>query len=158
MLLPVHAWVWLAAENPVLSVLNGAVPTFILSGRMCTERFSIIHAGSALDQPTIGKWLFWFTVMAATALPCTAGVGWLANRTSKAGRIAFSVNTFVLGFMLLSILSWPVLWLIQYICSMGFTPRRIQGLLYSISAAAGIILFLIWATRKPQSRQPRSQP
>jgi hypothetical protein len=116
---------------------------------MFSEPFDIGHAGSALDQPTIGKWLFWFTVMAASSLPYAALVGWLANRRSKLGRLMFSAAIAILCFLLLCILSWPLLWLVQYVWSMGPTPRRAVGLFYAIQSGWLVIIFLAWAVRNP---------
>ena len=151
LMLPILRWVWLVADEPVRSVVNGAVPRHLLSGRVFSEPFNIVHAGFAMDQPTIGKWLFWFSVMAATSLPCAAAVGWFSGRRNRGGRIAFGILSGVLAAFLLSILSWPLLWLIQYVCSMGFTPKRAGGLLYVALGGCAVLGFLAWAVRKPNA-------
>ena len=150
LMLPIIAWVWLIASEPVISVFGGAVPKFILSGKIFNERFNIIHAGFVLDQPTIGKWLFGFTIMLITSLPYTALVGWMSNRGTKSGYFMFGITITIIGIFLLCIISWPLCWLVQYICSMGFTLRRIFGLIY---AAVGIFLvvWFMWCSwRKPK--------
>jgi hypothetical protein len=160
LMLPILVWVWLAAREPVFSVLNGTVPRWVLSGELFSEKFDTGHAGSALDQPTIGKWLFWFSVMAASSLPYTTAVGWLSDRRRKSGQLAFGIFTGLLCFFLLCILSWPLSWLIQYVCSMGFTLRRCYGLLYSIAGGLLVISFLSWSVRKPKptEAEPLSSP
>lgn len=60
LMVPILYWVWLMARKPFISVFNGTVPRYVISGRLFLESFNRIHAGFALDQPTIGKWLFWF--------------------------------------------------------------------------------------------------
>jgi hypothetical protein len=152
LMLPILAWVWLAAKEPVISIFNGAVPRYVLSGKLFAEPFNTIHAGFALDQPTIGKWLFWFSVMAGTSLPFAAGVGWFADRNRRAGRLAFGIGVGVLGVFLLCILSWPLSWLIQYTWSMGFTPKRTYGLVYSVAGGLLVIGFVAWAFRKPKRK------
>ncbi len=152
LMLPILGWVWLAASEPVISVFNGAVPRYVLGGKLFSEPFDIVHAGSVLDQPTIGKWLFWFSIMAASSLPYAAAVGWLADRGTPSGRLAFGIGAGVLGVFLLCLLSWPLSWLIQYVCSMGFTPRRTYGLVYAIASAVLVIRFLSWAFRNPQRK------
>jgi hypothetical protein len=152
LMLPILGWVWLVAREPVISVFNGGVPRFVLSGKLISEPFNIVHAGFALDQPTIGKWLFWFSVMAVSSLPYAAVVGWLADRGTPSGRLTFGIAAGVLGVFLLCMLSWPLSWLIQYVYSMGFTPRRTYGLVYAIAGGLLIIGFVAWAFRNPKRK------
>jgi hypothetical protein len=158
LMLPLVGWVWLAASEPVRSVVSGAVPSYLLSGRIFSEPFNIVHAGFVLDQPTIGKWLFWFSVMAASSLPCAAAVGWLSDRRGKGGRIAFGIGTGVLCGFLLCILSWPLVWLIQYVGSLGCTPKRTFGLVYAGIAGCVVLGFLAWAIRKPRASDAEAGP
>ncbi len=153
LMLPILVWVWLAARESVFSVLNGTVPRWVLSGELFSEKFDTGHAGSALDQPTIGKWLFWFSVMAASSLPYASAVGWLSDRGRKSGHLAFGISAGILCLFLLCILSWPLSWLIQYVCSMGFTPRRSYGLLYAVAGGLLVIGFLSWAVREPKKTE-----
>jgi hypothetical protein len=148
LMLPIHRWVWLAARKPVTSVFNGNVPYYVLSGKLFSDPFNRIHAGSALDQPTIGKWLFWFTVMTLSSLPYAAAVRCVSNRRHWSGYSTFGLSVVTLCVCLLCILSWPLCWLIQYIHSMGFTFNRIFGLIYATGGGVGMIVFLIWAIRK----------
>ena len=152
LMLPILGWVWMAAREPVISVFNGGVPRFVLSGKLISEPFNIVHAGFALDQPTIGKWLFWFSVMAVSSLPYAAVVGWLADRGTPSGRLTFGIAAGVLGVFLLCMLSWPLSWLIQYVYSMGFTPRRTYGLVYAIAGGLLVIGFVAWAFRNPKRK------
>lgn len=150
LMVPIFGWVWLAAREPAISVFSGAVPGYVFGGKLFTEPFNTVHAGFVLDQPTIGKWLFWFTVMAVSSLPYVALVRWLADRTTRLGRIAFGVGASVLGLLLLCILSWPMCWLIQYVCSMGFTPRRVYGLVYANVGGLLVIGFVAWSYWNPE--------
>lgn len=145
LMLPILVWVWLAAKAPVLSVFRGAVFRFVLSGKLFSEHFSIRHAGSAFDQPTIGKWLFLFTLMSVSALPYAGIIRWLSNREKKSVFIVYAFCCSLLGVFLLCMLSWPSLWLIQYVHSMGTTPRRIKGFIYIIFGVLVVIGFVISA-------------
>jgi len=129
--------------------VDGSLPRFVLSGRLFTERFDIVHAGWAMDQPTVGKWLIWFTVLTSVAIPYVGIVRWMSNRSTPFGYWLFTGASVVLSILLLSILSWPVSWLVQYICSMGLTPRRIAGLAYGIAGAIMVLTLLCWTVRRP---------
>jgi hypothetical protein len=135
---------WIAWD-PFMSIASGRLPDYVLSGKLFTDKFDIGHAGSALDQPTIGKWLFWFTLMTILSLPYIANVRRISDRTSRMDYWVFAVLTVTICVMLFSILSWPLCWLIQYIHSMGVTNKRIWGLTYAVAASIGVVLFLFWA-------------
>jgi hypothetical protein len=130
----------------------------VFSGKLFTEPFNIMHAGLALDQPTIGKWLFWFAVMAVSSLPYVALLGWLADRKARAGRLAFAISVSVLGVFLLCILSGPMCLLIQYVCSMGSTPRRIYGLVYGVVGGLLVIGLVAWSLRNPDRKESEGAP
>ena len=152
LMLPILAWVGLAASEPLISVVNGAVPRYVISGQLFAGRFDTRHAGCAIHRPTIGMWLFWFTFMAVTSLPYTAAVGWVADRRRKAGYAAYSLSVTLLCVFLLCMLTWPLIWLIEYIWSMGITQRRICGLVYTIAGVIIIIVVLLMALTKPKAR------
>lgn len=147
---PVLWLVAMFASNPFMSIASGNLPHYILSGKLFSERFDIRHAGMVLDQPTIGKWLFWFTVMAIISFPYIIMLRWVSDRRNLIGRFAFAIPVAVICVLLLCILTWPLSWLVQYVHSMGFTPKRIFGLVYGTTTAIGVILFFIWAVRRPK--------
>lgn len=153
LMLPILTFVWLTAKEPFLSVIYGKLPYDVITGKFFTTKFHTIHAGSALDQPTIGKWLFWFTVMTVLSLPYAAVVRWLSDRRDKVGYLAYSIPAVILSIFLLCILSWPMCWLIQYVCSMGFTPRRVYGLIYGIAGGILVFSFLCRSIKKPKGKK-----
>lgn len=157
LMLPTLFWVWLAAREPFISVFNVTVPRYIISGRLFSEPFNKIHAGFAMDRPTIGKWLFWFTFMTVSSLPYAIVVRWLGNRRKRSGYLAYGISVVILCTFLLCILSWPLTWLIQYVNSMGFTPKRIMGLLYGIGGGILVIGFLVWAFKRPKEYKNTQQ-
>ena len=148
LMFPILGWVWLVAREPVQWVFSGGV--FVCMGKIFTEPFDIINAGFSLDQPTIGKWLFWFTFMTVSALPYSLFIRWLSDRTKASAYIVYAVFSVVLGIFLLCILSFPFLMLVQYVYSMGTTLRRIQGLFYAVAGGILIVGFIVVAFRKPK--------
>lgn len=157
-MLPIVFWVWLPAQEPFISVFNGNVLRYVVSGKLFSEKFNIVHAGFALDQPTIGKWLFWFSVMTLSSLPYMAAVRWLSNRNRTTVCWVYGLLSVLVCVMLLCILSWPLCWLIQYVHSMGFTPKRIGGLVYGIVGMFIVIGFIFWANRRVGYVHPTGKP
>jgi hypothetical protein len=151
LMLPLYGWVWQAAREPCRSVFDGGVPAFVLTGRVFTEPFNTVHAGFVMDQPTIGKWLFWFRVMTATTLPLAVAICRLTDRTTWAGRLACGIFCAVLATMWLCILSWPLCWLVQYLCSLEPTTRRLAGLAYALAGGLAMVGFAVWSFRPAPS-------
>lgn len=158
LLAPLIYVVAVLAHHPLMSIVNGRLPRYVLSGRLFTECFDIIHAGSALDQPTIGKWMFWFTVLASLTAPYVAIVRRITNRDNPFGYWLFAIGVVALSALLLSILAWPTCWLVQYIHSMGFTPKRVFGLVYGFASAIMLPIFVYWMIRRPRARDAEIEP
>jgi hypothetical protein len=131
---------------------------YVLSGQMLTSQFDPIHAGSVLDQPTIGKWYILCTFFTVVTFPYLAAVRWASARTTWTGYWAFAGPTIIVCFWLLCMLTTAFSWLVQYIYAMGFTTRRVYGLAYGIGAYIVILGFLYWALRvsTPKTRATRS--
>jgi hypothetical protein len=145
MALPPAGLVWLFGRTMFFGVFG-----WTLSGRLFAEPWNRVHAGFCLDQPTIGKWYFWFTVLAALILPYLAMVRrfWGKSARTWAARWIFILPATVLCLFLVCLLTGPFFWLIQYIANMGWTPRRAFGLLYGIAGYAAVLLFGCWAIGK----------
>lgn len=126
---------------------------YAVSGQLFQGKWHRDHAGGALDQPTIGKWLFWTTVFIGLNLPVAAGVRWVANRTRRLEYWAYALPTLAMCIFIMGVLTVPFYWLIQYIEAMGSTPRRTYGILYSLACYAILIGFLIWSLRPPKKSE-----
>jgi hypothetical protein len=119
----------------------------VLSGRIFSDSWNRIHVGFTLDQPTIGKWYFWFSVFTIFSLPYMAVVRRFCVRHSKLRHWIFVAWLTVLCLFLICLLTIPFFWLIQYIDAMGTTARRIEGIIYGIGGYASILGFYVWAVR-----------
>lgn len=148
---PLVYFVMLIARQPFLAVVTGKLPAYVFSGKLFTERFDTVHAGGALDQPTIGKWLFWFSVLIALTVPVVVAVRWLAERSTTCRQTTFALPVLVIGALTLCVLMFPLCMLIQYVYWMGFTPKRISGLSFSVAALVLYPWFLCWSLRRPKS-------
>lgn len=149
---PLLYLVLLVAEKPFLSVATGRLPAYVFTGKLFTERFDIVHAGSALDQPTIGKWLLWFSVLATLAVPVIVLARWLADRSTRFRYWTFAIPVLVICVLILCVLLGPLCMLIQYVYWMGFTPKRAFGLSFSLAALVLLPWFLRWSLRRPCRR------
>jgi hypothetical protein len=147
---PLLYLVIVVAKDPFLSVATGWLPAHILTGKLFTERFDTVHAGCAMDQPTIGKWLIWFSVLAALAVPNIILARWLADRSTRFRYWVFAIPVLVIGVLMLCVLMWPLCMLVQYVYWMGFTPKRIFGLSFSLAALVLLPWFLRWSLRRPR--------
>ena len=126
--------------------------TYVLSGQLFDSGWDRIHAGFTLDQPTIGKWYFWFTVFMVFSLPYMAAVRRFCIRQSKLRHWIFAVGLTILCLFLICLLTIPFFWLVQYIDAMGVTARRSEGILYGIGGYVAVLLFYMWAVRFRKSR------
>jgi len=124
----------------------------VVSGHLFTGSFNRIHAGIYLDQPTIGKWYFLFTLFTVMVIPATALARWINHRKTRLAYWSFVIPTLAFYLYLLLILTIPFSWLIQYIHAMGVTERRICGLLYGLTSYILILAFLYWAIKSPAKK------
>ncbi len=143
------------AEGPFLAMATGRLPLYVLTGKLFTEPFNTIHAGSALDQPTIGKWLLWFSVLTAVSVPLILLARWLGDRSTRVGYWTFAILVVVIGGLLLSVAMLPLCLLMQYAYWMGFTPKRVLGLSFGLNSVVALAWFLWWALRRPTEASHR---
>lgn len=121
---------------------------YLYSGELAKDLaapFDKIHAGFCLDQPTIGKFLFWFTVCAVAAMVYVAFVRYISDRTNLKCQPVFSLMTVAVWLLLFTLLLPPFVWLKQYVHSMGWTPARSQGLIYIACSCGVMLIYLCWA-------------
>lgn len=116
----------------------------VLSGQIFFASFDRIWAGFTLDQPTIGKWLFWFAFSSVVIPPFVAAARQLSDRSTPAGYWAFTIPAIVLCLCLLSLLTIGYVMLLKYIAAMGFTPKRIYGLAFALCGYIAVMGFLCW--------------
>ncbi len=133
--------------QPLWFMLSGGYFRLLFSGYF-SGRFHIIHAGFALDQPTIGKYLFWFAFFSAAAV-FIAICGRLANDlTEKKSYWAFAIPFLIAMLTALAQLLTPAALLAHYIYDMGITPRRFAGAVFVAASAAGWIFLARFFLRR----------
>lgn len=134
-------WILVGLHMPVLDVLSGRVFSFI--GSIFSEPFNYhAHAGTALDQPTIGKFLVWYTVFSSISIAWASFVYSASNLRIPAVRKTHAIFLLIVAFWAMCILVGPVCLLIQYMWSMGITATRLFGIAYSFFSVLGWIVFI----------------
>lgn len=116
------AYNWLSYCSPIEAV------RFVLSGQWFNEPFFRGGAGLALDQPTVGKFLLWTSVMTCLACTTILLLHTVVPAARQAARQCVNVCAVLLVALVLIELLLPTFLLVQYVLSMGITLRRFLGL------------------------------
>lgn len=140
--LPLAGLMWLMGQRLFLRAFIA-----VLSGGIFKESWDRVHAGFALDQPTIGKWYFWFTVFTVIGLFYMTIIYKFCVQKSKLRHWFFVIPLTILCLFLVCLLTIPFWWLIQYVREMGYTEKRILGLLYGIGGYLVVLLYYFWIVR-----------
>jgi hypothetical protein len=130
---------------------------YVLSGDIFHSTFDRHSAWGGV--PAIRASFFLFTLFTVVSLPYVAIVRWKTNRNSPSGYWLFLVAATALCLCLLAPLTCAIGKLVTYIQAMGFTARRIYGLLYGLGGYIVILGFLCWAAWMPgkKNAQPTSE-
>lgn len=125
---------------------------WVLRGGLFETGWQRVHAGSALDQPTIGKWYFVTSFFAGV----WTLFAWGACRWAKRGSIWLRRTSMIVVscsvLFYLSLLAVPFIWTVQYIGAMGVTPRRLIALAWGL---VGYWTLALIAYRLGRSLWPR---
>ena len=117
---------------------------FIAGGKPISTAFDP-EAEGGLDQSSPFKFFFLFVYFSAMVLPYVAAARWMGNRRSRRGYWTFALPTVALCLCLLSLLTPPFLWTIHQIGAMGWTFRRLDGLVCGVTGYSVVLAFLCWA-------------
>lgn len=150
-------WIWMGLHMPVMDVFSGRV--FHFMGSIFSSHFNYrAHAGSALDQPTIGKFLTWYTVFSCIAMVWAAFIHSASDIQISANRKVHKIMLLTVAFWAMCILLAPVCLLLQYIWSMGITSTRFFGIGYSFGSILAWIAFVYLLSKPTQERKSKTIP
>ncbi len=122
----------------------------IAAGRLFDRYFAPYNAGFSLDQPTIGKYVLWETILTVIVLLALSAARAQADRRTRAGAWTFALLATLLGLGLLAMHLDTLGMLGSYIHTMGWTPRRVAGLVHGFGCLTLIAIFLVRALRPPE--------
>ena len=146
------AYNWLSYCSPI-----GAAK-FAISGQWLKEPFYRGSAGLALDQPTIGKFFLWTSVMSCLACTIILLLHATVLAARQVARRCVNICATLLVMLVLIELLAPTFLLVQYVLSMGMTIRRFLGLCLCCGfwvSLPSIVLWL-WKAKSTEARWIRS--
>ncbi|MFA6717434.1 MAG: hypothetical protein WCS27_18780 [Victivallaceae bacterium] len=143
--------------RPFLFIFSGNFFREIFSGHY-SRPFNIIHAGSAMDQPTIGKFLIWFIFFSAISIIYSIVIRLCCDVKKKKKYIAFSIPFIFVVVLVLSFLMAPASLLFHYILSMGITIKRLFGVAFICVSALIWFVFAIFLLRRNLSLKKSDFP
>ena len=137
--IPVLLLVWYDAHYPLSQIFNSLLQ--IGSGGLASQ-FHVTpwypryfyHRGPVVIEMA----LYLFTFAAVASLSLALMVRWMSDREKQSAYRVYAFGGMVLGFILFCMLIYRLIFLLQYVNVMGFTPRRVKGLCYC--AGWGVIL------------------
>ena len=126
------------------------IPEYVFSGAMFHHKFNAQYDIGALDEPGLQDHYFLFTVFAAVLWPALALARWISDRRSRVGYWSLVVCACITAWTLIMILLPGFYLMIQYIVSMGVTPKRVQGILYAVGGLLACLLMVVWVAWPPK--------
>ncbi|MDA3798986.1 MAG: hypothetical protein PF692_07890 [Kiritimatiellae bacterium] len=133
LVLPVAVMLWLWEDAR-------GVPLYVLSGKLFQSSWWHGHVGTALDQPTIGKWYFWTTIFSGAWALFVFCASLICKSCSCGVKKIFATFVGIEAVIYLCLLSLPFTWTIQYIHAMGWTQRRLIALAWGITGYIVIVI------------------
>ncbi len=121
--------------RPLFYMLHGEYIRYFSDGQFFRP-FDIVHAGTAMDQPTIGKYLIFYSFFSLCVLSYSGVVRLFSDFGERRQRLAFQIPFYFLIFWSFSFLCMPGILLAHYICDMGLTARRIYAIIYILLTIA----------------------
>ena len=113
---------WLSYSPPFAGI------KFAFSRAWFSEQFNIRHAGLAMDQPTVGKFFLWTSVMSCLACTIVMLLHAAVDTGPRTARRWVNTGATLIFALVLIELLLPTFLLVQYVLSMGMTTRRFLGL------------------------------
>lgn len=117
---------WKDGIRPFLSVETWQ---YIIRGTFFRGPFNIRNAGTCFDQPTIGKYLFWFSLTAFSSSSSLVLVRQRLSSSSFWQHGLFILIATISTLLALTLHVRPTCLFLHYVIAMGMTTKRVLGLL-----------------------------
>jgi hypothetical protein len=125
---------------------------YIISGAFMQGPFDIRNAGTCFDQPTIGKYLFWFSLTAFSSSSSLVLVRQRLSTSSSWQQVLFILIVTISTLLSLILLVRPSCMFLHYVTAMGMTTKRVLGLLLCLGLWLVLPCFTWTACRKQWRR------
>jgi hypothetical protein len=142
------AYSWFSYCSPIEAA------RFALSGQWLKEPFYRGSAGLALDQPTVGKFFLWTSVMSCLACTMVLLLHTVVDAARQVARRCVTICAALLVALVLIELLAPTFLLVQYVLSMGITIRRFLGLCLCCGFWVSLPSIVFWI-RKVKSTEAK---
>ena len=126
------------------SPISHRVIWFVFGGKLFTAR--PIVTGGALDQSSLHKGFFLFclfSVITGLYLLVIRSIADLKQRRVRNVYRVLAVVCFLPAICMLTATSYDLL---RYLSVMGYTPKRVQGVVFSLLSYAFVAGFIIWSS------------
>ena len=121
----------------------------MLSGQLFASQWDPMHAGCWLDQPTIGKVYFLFTLTAVIVLPYVALVRKISARRTRLEYWTFVIPTAFVCLLLICIVTIPFCYAIKWMDAAGRGPG---DMVVGLGGYIIVLGFFFWAIRPPKRK------
>jgi len=140
------------AVVPVAAYCSPAI-RYIVSGELFAARFSPEWLGSqALDETNPTSMFFRFAAVSLETFGFVLVARWLGRGETRGDVLALALPSLVIGLCLLAYLTVPVAVTLKYLGAMGFTVRRLSGVVYGLAGYAMVLGFLAWLLLSRQAQ------
>ncbi len=135
--------------GPLRFIVSGQWFKLVASGYY-SKPFPKQCVGCALDQPTVGKFMFWFLVFSTVSLMVALVIRLLSDFSQKRNRLAFAIPFGLVAVAVLTFFVAPASMLAHYISDLGFTPRRLKAAMILALWLAGWLAAAWLLLRRPR--------
>ncbi len=119
------------------------VVVFVFSGDVFSAR--PIVTGGALDQPSLHKGFFVFCLFAVATGLYLLIIRCLVDRSRRRVRIVYRIMAVLCLMPALCVLTATFYDLLRYMLTMGYTPKRVQGVVFGLVSYASLFVFVVWS-------------
>lgn len=119
---------------------------FVFSGKVFSAR--PIVTGGALDQPSLQKGFFIFCLFTVITGLYMVVVRCLADRERRRVRVVYRAVALLCLMPALCVLTATFYDVLRYYFTMGYTPRRVQGIVFVLMSYVVLFVFVMWSASR----------
>ena len=139
-------------------MLLGVVPVYatfwpMLWDVITTQSLQVSFSGMTHRSSAVHNGVAFTTILSIWFIGYAAIGRWLTDRTRTAAYIVYVISTLALLLLLIILFFRAYGFVLLYITSMGYTPKRALGVVWGIVVFVGIVAFVGWALYPPRPKE-----